>query len=65
MSLGYIFRLDDMCGGLPPNMAFNLHDKLVVPVLCYGSEIWGFERPENIEWAHNKYYRGILGVLKL
>ena len=48
-SLGYIFKLDYMCGGLP----LNLYDKLVVPVLCYGS--WGYERHENIERAHNKF----------
>ena len=61
-SLGYIFKLDNMCGGLPPNMAFNLYDKLVVPVLCYGSEIWGYEWHENIERAHNKFCKWILGV---
>ena len=49
-------------GGLPPNMAFNLPEKLVVRVLCYGFEIWGYERPENIARSHNNSCKGILGV---
>ena len=30
------------CGGLPTNVAFHLFDTLVLPILCYGSEIWGY-----------------------
>ena len=61
--LGYLFKLDNMCGGgLYPEMIFSLYDKLVVPVLCYGSEIWGYERRNNVERAHTKFCKRVLGV---
>ena len=37
-----LFKLDSMCGGMPPVTAFNLFDKIVVPVLCYGAEVWEY-----------------------
>ena len=34
---------------LPIECQFDLFDKVVVPVLLYGSEVWGYERLEMIE----------------
>ena len=41
---------------------FDLFDKVVVPVLCYGSEVWGYERQERIERVHTKFCKRVLGV---
>ena len=40
---------------LPVECQFDLFDKVVVPVLLYGSEVWGYERLEIIERLHLKY----------
>ena len=29
------------CGGIPITLALNLFDKIVLPILIYGAEIWG------------------------
>ena len=42
--------------------AFNLFDKIVVPVLCYGAEVWGYALNEKIERVHSKFCKRILGV---
>ena len=31
---------------------FKIFDSLVVPILCYGSEVWGYEYHKNIEQVH-------------
>ena len=39
-----VYKLDSMCGGMPPPppvTAFNLFHKIVVPVLCYGADVCG------------------------
>ena len=51
-----------MSGGLPPKTSFDLFDKMVVPVLCYGAEVWGFEKRERIERVHLKFCKYVLGV---
>ena len=61
-SLVNLFKLDVLCGGMPPVTAFSLFDKLVLPVLCYGAEIWGYEYHENIAGIHSKFCKRILGV---
>ena len=33
---------------------FDLFDKVVVPILCYGAEVWGHEWIERIERIHLK-----------
>ena len=35
---------------------------MVVPILCYGSEIWGYEYCENIEKVQRKFLKYYLGV---
>lgn len=40
---------------LPVDCQFELFDKIVVPVLLYGCEIWGYENIEVIERVHLKF----------
>ena len=50
------------CGELPFNIAFHLFDTLVLPILCYGSEIWGYQIHADIEIVHRSFCKYILGT---
>jgi len=46
-------------------LAFSLlliFDLMVKPILCYASQIWGYEYVDTIESIHNKYCKSILHV---
>ena len=42
----------------------NLFDSIALPILIYGSEIWGFYKSNDIEKAHMRFLKQILGVRK-
>ena len=50
------------CGFLPFSTAMNLFDKMITPILLYGSEIWGYEYSHVIEQVQLEYCKKILGV---
>ena len=50
------------CGGLPVNINCELFDKIVLPILLYKAEIWGYEYCESIETVQITFGRRILGV---
>ena len=50
--------------GLAPEAAFKIFDKRILPILCYGAEIWGYEWRESIEKVHVTFCRFVLGVGK-
>jgi len=41
-----------------------LFDKLILPILNYGCEVWGFHNAQNIERLHTQFCKNILGVKK-
>lgn len=47
---------------LPLNCQFDLFDKVVLPVLLYGCEIWGFENLDIIERVHLKFLKTVLNL---
>jgi hypothetical protein len=49
---------------LPLDIICELYDSLVVPILLYGSEIWGFQDMKDIEIQHRKFLKNILKVRK-
>ena len=49
---------------LPDDIQLDLFDKLVTPILLYGSEIWSYENNDVIEKLHLRYCRYILNVNK-
>ena len=50
------------CGGIPIILALDLFDKIVLPILIYGAEIWGTKYAGPIEVVHIKYCEYILRV---
>ena len=57
-----IKRIQYTCGNIPFDVFCDLFDTMVVPILCYGSEIWGFEYCENIEKVQRRFKKYYLGV---
>ena len=47
---------------LPIDLQLELFDFLIMPILLYGCEIWGFENITMIEKIHLKYIKYILGL---
>ena len=49
---------------LPFDIIFELYEQCVIPVLLYGSEVWGFENLTSIEIFHRKFYKLVLKSFK-
>ena len=51
-----------MCqfSNVPVSMWLQLFDLKIVPILQYGSEIWGFHQGDDIEIVHNKFCKFVL-----
>ena len=47
---------------LPIDLQIKLFDSLVLPILLYGSEIWGYDNHENFEKLQRKFCKLILNV---
>ena len=52
-------------GNLKPELCLDLFDKMILPILTYGSEVWGFHSAPQIERVHLKFCKRILGVRKV
>ena len=49
---------------LRPSLIFDLFDKLITPILCYGCEVWGFHPSPAIERVHLSFSKRVMGVKK-
>ncbi len=47
---------------LPIDIQLELFDRMIEPILLYGSEVWGFESLGIIEKLHLKYCKYVLGL---
>ena len=47
---------------LKPSHILELFDRLVSPILNFGSEVWGFYKASSIETVHLQFCKKILGV---
>lgn len=54
----YLFKFKD----IPLKHYLDLFDKLVSPILNYGSEVWGFCKADRIEKVHVQYCKRLLHV---
>ena len=50
--------------GITLSAAFDLFDKLITPILCYGCEVWGFHSAPDIERVHLSFCKRIMCVKK-
>lgn len=49
---------------LPVDLQCDLFDAMVVPILLYGSEVWGFQTVDQINVFHRKFLKCLLRVNK-
>ena len=49
---------------LPIDIVCELYERCVIPVLLYGSEIWGFENINSLEIFHRSFLRFVLKSFK-
>ena len=49
---------------LPLDIQMQLVDALVVPILLYGCEVWGFQNMDIVERIHLEFINLVLGVNK-
>lgn len=49
---------------LPIDLQLELFDSMVLPIMLYGCEVWGYENVELLERLHLKFLKYILGVSK-
>ena len=59
-----IFKVQKNFGYFPPSEAFKLFDAIVQPILCYASELWGYEQSECTERVHYNFCRRLCGLNK-
>ena len=49
---------------LPTDLQLQLFDQTILPILLYGSEVWGFEEIQIIEKLHCEFLRTITKLRK-
>ena len=49
---------------LPFDVICELYEKCVIPVLLYGSEVWGFSNLQDVEIFHRSFLRLVLKTFK-
>ena len=54
----YLYKFTD----LSPKHTLELFDKLILPILSYSSEIWGFNKGTQVERIHLGFCKRLLGV---
>ncbi len=61
-----MFALLKKCNSLslPPDIMVDLFDKMLLPIITYGSDIWGFEIKEFIHRFQTKYYKRVFNLNK-
>ena len=53
---------DRKCGELTFDVVMELFDRAILPILTYGSEIWGYKEYKSIEKVQIKFLRRKLGL---
>ena len=57
-----IFSFQGKFGYFKPKEMFHIFDTMIKPILCYGSEIWGFQVAKEIEAVQHYFCKRYLGV---
>ena len=57
-----IYQFQRPFGKFPYKEYFKIFDSMVMPILTYGAEIWGFEISDSIEQIRYKFCKDFLGL---
>ena len=57
-----LYMYNYKCNGLPHEMYLNIFDKMILPILLYGYEIWRFKYSDKIEQVQHVFCKKLLGV---
>ena len=55
-------KYEKICGGLLASTAFELFDKMILPIVTYGAEIWVFQKYKQVEDVHYRYCKIVFGL---
>ena len=58
----YSLPLAPHAGGVHPLTAYHLDSSICLPILIYGSELWGISSQQFLECVHRKILHAILGL---
>jgi len=47
---------------LPYNVLFRIFDVKIMPILLYGSEVWGFHPSPDVDLVHDRFCKLVLGL---
>ena len=61
-ALGMLYVYNYKCNGLPHEIYLNIFDKIILPILLYGSEILMFKYSDKIEQVQHIFCKKLLGV---
>ena len=56
------YKYSYQCGVLTRLIAITLFDKMILPIVLYGSEVWGFEYSEIWKSVQCNFCRRITGL---
>ena len=61
-----LFKMETLLGKVDLEVETKLHlfDTMILPILIYGCEVWGFEKTEQIEVFHRNFLRRVLRLRK-
>ena len=60
-----IRNIQHLCGNIPVNVYFNLFDKMILPIMLYSAEVWGYTIRPDIEKVHINFVNIFLVFLKI
>ena len=61
-----LFKITSETAGHNLSVASKLHllDSLIIPILLYGCEVWGYENLDHLEIFHQNFLKNLLQVRK-
>lgn len=57
-----LYRMVKRFTGLNPFIMCDLFDKMILPILTYGCEVWGYHNGDAVEKVHREFLKGLLKV---
>jgi len=61
-AVNMILMYSRKCGGLPVSVGLELFNKMIVPILTYGAEVWGTKKFKDIESIQIYFCKKMIGL---